>query len=276
MAELSGIKPITAAVCLTVFWLWESAAPFFGRPRGRLRHAGWNLLLAGLNTVALAFLFSAATVAVATATQERGWGLLNGLGLPGWLHLVLAMLLLDAWLYLWHRANHRLALLWRFHRMHHSDSEMDVTTATRFHLGEHIGATVLRLGLIPLLGLTVVELVLYESMVVAVTMFHHANISLGRWDDWLRIVVVTPNMHKVHHSRYQIETDSNYSTCFSWWDRLGRSFQMRQDCRTIELGLDGYDEGKWQNLWGMLKTPFVGRPSAASSTVNEDPGRAGE
>jgi sterol desaturase/sphingolipid hydroxylase (fatty acid hydroxylase superfamily) len=179
-------------------------------------------------------------------------------------------------MYVWHRANHRLALLWRFHRMHHSDPEMDVTTATRFHLGEHIGATVLRLALIPLLGLTVVELVLYESMVVAITMFHHANISLGRWDDWLRLVVVTPNMHKVHHSRYQLETDSNYSTFFSWWDRLGRSFQMRKDCRTIELGLDGYDEGQWQNLWGMLKTPFVGRPSAASTPVEDDPGRAGE
>lgn len=88
-------------------------------------------------------------------------------------------------------------------------------------------------------------------------MFHHANISLGRWDALLRWFIVTPFMHKVHHSRWRPETDSNYSTLFSFWDRLFRSFRMRDDCSAIELGLDDFDDDHWQTVTGMLKTPFI-------------------
>jgi sterol desaturase/sphingolipid hydroxylase (fatty acid hydroxylase superfamily) len=143
---------------------------------------------------------------------------------------------------------------------------MDVTTATRFHLGEHVGANVLRLGLIPLLGFQIWHIVVYEMLVISITQFHHADISLGRFDRWLRLLVVTPNMHKMHHSRWKPETDSNYSTFFSIWDRLARTFSMRPDPKTLEFGLDDFDESEWQTFWGMLKTPFVSYAQADESS----------
>lgn len=250
------IKPAVTVLLLGGLWCWESLDPFF-QPRNRLRHAGHNLAIAVFNTVVLALLFSSATVAVAATAAQNRWGLLHQFEAPGLVRGVLAIVLADAWLYVWHRANHRVALLWRFHRMHHSDNAMDVTTATRFHLGEHIGSSTLRLALIPLVGFEAVHLLIYDTLVVAITMFHHANISIGRWDVPLRAVIVTPFMHKVHHSRWQPETDSNYSTLFSWWDRLWGSFRMREDCSTIEFGLEQFDESRWQRFGGMLKTPFV-------------------
>jgi len=141
--------------------------------------------------------------------------------------------------------------------MHHSDRHMDVTTATRFHLGEHVLSSLLRLGLIPLLGLEIGHLLIYDTLVLALTMFHHADISLGRWDGWFRWLVVTPAMHQVHHSRWRPETNSNYSVVLSWWDRLGRTFRLRTDPATIRLGLEEFDEPYWQTVWGMLRTPFV-------------------
>jgi len=244
-------------VLLTLFWLWETWRPYFGWKAERVRHAAHNLALALFNAALLGLFFGTLTVRVADWTTQSGFGLLNQFNLHPAATFILAVLLLDAWMYLWHRANHVVPLLWRFHRMHHSDNRMDVTTATRFHLGEHIGANVLRLGLIPLLGFQIWHIVVYEMLVVAITQFHHADVSLGRLDRWLRLVIVTPDMHKMHHSRWRPETDSNYSTFFSIWDRLACSFRMRPDPKTLDFGLDDYDEPEWQTFWGMLKTPFV-------------------
>lgn len=244
---------------LALFWAWETWHPYFQASAGRLRHAAHNLTLALLNTAILSLLFGSVTVLVAEWTGRNQFGFLNQnhMRLGESSTFVLSIILLDAWMYVWHRANHTIPLLWRFHRMHHSDNRMDVTTATRFHLGEHLGSSILRLGLIPLLGLQSWHIVNYELLVIAITQFHHANISLGKWDWWLRLVVVTPDMHKVHHSRWQPETDSNYSTFFSCWDRLAKSFRMRSDPKSLEFGLDAFDAATWQTIWGMLKTPFV-------------------
>jgi len=153
--------------------------------------------------------------------------------------------------------------------MHHSDRHMDVTTATRFHLGEHVGSAVLRLGLVPLLGFEVWNLVVYDTLVIAITQFHHADIALGPWDRWLRWLIVTPDMHKIHHSDWQEETDSNYSTILSAWDHLARSFRMRIDPRTIVFGLGEFTAPQWQSIGGMLKTPFMD-PVPASATSRFD------
>jgi sterol desaturase/sphingolipid hydroxylase (fatty acid hydroxylase superfamily) len=254
---LYALKAAAAALALALFWSWETLQPFFRRGRGRLRHAGHNLALALLNTVVIAAVFGTATVAVLDRTAERGWGLLPALGLPAALRWPLALVLLDGWMYLWHRANHAVPLLWRFHRVHHADDRMDVTTATRFHPGEHFGAIVLRLGLIPLLGFTLGELLVYDSLVLLVTMFHHANISLGRWDRPLAWLVVTPGLHQVHHSRVVAETNSNYSTVLSLWDRLAGTLRRRPDPAAIRVGLDGYDSPHWQTVPGMLAAPFA-------------------
>ncbi len=259
--------PVVLLVCL---WVWETWHPFFVWQTNRVRHAAHNLALALANTSILAVVFGTATVLTANWTTTHDFGLLNILGLASPVEFVVSLLLLDAWMYVWHRANHAIPLLWRFHRMHHSDNRMDVTTATRFHLGEHFGANILRLGLIPLLGIAVWPIVVYEMLVIATTQFHHSNISLGRWDRWLRLVIVTPDMHKVHHSRWRPETDSNYSTVLSVWDRLARSFRMRDDPHTLELGLDEFDDAEWQTFWGMLKTPFIPSRQSNGQDIVED------
>lgn len=250
-------KRVVPVLLLALFWGWETWRPFFGRSEGRLGHAGHNLAIALFNTVILGLGFGTVTVAVAGWAGENGYGLLNALGVAGAPRVVLALLLLDGWMYAWHRANHAVPLLWRFHRMHHSDRHMDVTTATRFHLGEHVGAAVLRLGLIPLVGFEVWELVAYDTLVTAVTQFHHADISIGRWDRWLRWLIVTPDLHKVHHSDRRPETDSNFATVLSVWDRLFGSLRTRPDPGTLVFGLDEFTDPGWQTWWGMIKTPFV-------------------
>lgn len=257
LEDLLLAKRAVPLALLALFWCWETWRPFFGQKEGRLLHAGRNLTLAIVNTVVLGLLFGYVTVAVTGWTAQRQLGLLNNLGIDRPIRFGLGLVLLDGWMYVWHRANHSVPFLWRFHRMHHTDRHMDVTTATRFHLGEHLGSSVLKLGLIPLLGFEVWHLLFYDTLVIAVTQFHHADISLGRWDRWLRLVIVTPDMHKVHHSDQQPETDSNYSTVLSVWDRLLGSFRTRHDPSGIVFGLGEFTDLGWQSVIGMLKTPFV-------------------
>lgn len=255
--DLRHVKLVVPVVLLALFWCWETGRPFFGQPEGRVRHAGHNLAMALFNMVILGIAFGFATAMVAQWTEENQYGLLSASDLSTPIRFALALVLLDAWMYVWHRANHTIPLLWRFHRMHHSDRYMDVTTATRFHLGEHIGAVVLRLGLIPIAGFELWHLVAYDILVIAITQFHHADISIGRCDRWLRWLIVTPYMHKVHHSDWRQETDSNYSTVLSVWDRLFGSFRMRSDAKLLVFGLNEFPEPGWQNWWGMMKTPFA-------------------
>ncbi len=261
-------KLILPAVLLTLFWLWETWHPYFGHREDRLRHAGRNIAVALLNSAILALGLSTILVTVARWTAQNQYGLFNLIDLGNVVIFCLALVLLDGWMYVWHRANHLVPLLWRFHRMHHSDTQMDVTTATRFHLGEHLGAFVLRLGLIPLIGLEIWHIVAYDLLVVGMTQFHHADISLGRFDHWLRLVIVTPDMHKIHHSRWQPETDSNYSTVLSIWDRIARSFRMRSDPKTVEFGLGQFDGPKWQTVGGMLTTPFITPPQSDADSMS--------
>ncbi|MDX1531724.1 MAG: sterol desaturase family protein [Rhodothermales bacterium] len=164
----------------------------------------------------------------------------------------------DVWTYAWHRINHRVPFLWRFHRVHHADAEMDVTTASRFHVGELALSSALRIPLIVLVGVYAWELLLYETLMFAVVQFHHANVGLpARLDRALRAVIVTPAMHKVHHSRLQPETDSNYSSLFSWWDRLFRSFRLRERPEEIRFGLDAFDGEAHRTLGGLLRMPLA-------------------
>ena len=272
LGDLYHLKMAAPVLLLAIFWCWETWQPFFGQTQGRVRHALHNLAVAISNTLILGLAFGALTVAVAGWTAESTVGLLNLVELPAAVRFALALILLDGWMYLWHRANHAVPLLWRFHRMHHSDPHMDVTTATRFHLGEHLVSATLRLGVICVLGLEVWNIVVYETLVLALTQLHHADISLGRLDRWLRLVIVTPDMHKVHHSDWRPETDSNFSTVLSLWDRLARTFRMRANPKSIVFGLNEFEEPRWQTWWGMLKTPFVKKPAEPllSETADDD------
>jgi sterol desaturase/sphingolipid hydroxylase (fatty acid hydroxylase superfamily) len=247
---------------LIFFWCWETWRPCF-RWTGRWLHAGRNLLIAIVNAGLVALLLGLLLTTVLEWTRSHRVGLLNNLELAWEVRLPLGLLLLDGWMYCWHRANHVVPLLWRFHRMHHSDRKMDVTTATRFHLGELLLSTLFRLVLILVLGLDAWHIVVYEVLLQAVVQFHHANISLGNLDGWIRLVMVTPNMHKVHHSDRLEELNSNYSTILSIWDRLFASHRERTDMANVVFGLPEFAEPEWETLGGMLRIPFT------NSTVGE-------
>lgn len=248
---------IVAVVGFLLFLGWETWRPFFPffeeHGRRRAGHFLRNVGIALLNAFGISLLFVPLWHG-ATSTEA---GLLHRFPLPIWLHVLGALLLLDCWTYWWHRANHEIPFLWRFHRMHHSDPWMDVTTARRFHPGEILFSSMLRLPLIFLLGIYLWELLLYTAVMGLVVDFHHANIVVpARGDRWLRGLIATPAMHKVHHSRIQAETDSNYSSLLSVWDRLFGSFRLRPDLSAIRIGLDDWSDGRFQTIPGLLKTPF--------------------
>jgi sterol desaturase/sphingolipid hydroxylase (fatty acid hydroxylase superfamily) len=170
---------------------------------------------------------------------------------------VIVFVLFDIWMYFWHMANHRIAFLWRFHRAHHADIEMDTTTALRFHPGELVLSTFIRLPVVTLLGMSFAQLLLFEVLLNLSTLFHHSNLAVSeKWDRLIRTVMVTPNMHRVHHSVERVETNSNFTSLLSVWDRLYRTFGTRGDTRTITIGLPEYRAQRWQQLWGFLITPF--------------------
>ncbi len=240
---------------------WESASPFLGffqrRSRDRIRHGLRNLLLGLINLFIVATLFVSLWAAITAWTAYQGIGLLNLTPLPFWLHLMGAVLMLDLWTYWWHRLNHTLPFLWRFHKVHHSDPHMDVTTANRFHFGEITLSSLLRLPVLLLTGATLGELALYETLMFANTQFHHANIGLPeKADRFLRFFFTSPAMHKVHHSRLPSETNSNYTALLSLWDRLFCSFQLRADAREIHFGLDKTDLSHQQAFTGLMKMPL--------------------
>jgi len=226
---------------------------------GRGRHDARNLAIGALNTLPLLAGLGALTALVALATERQGWGLLGAVDAPAWAETVGGLLLLDLWMYGWHVANHKVPLLWRFHRMHHSDNRLDASSAVRFHLGEVLLSVLLRLGVIALLGLTVRQVLLYELILLPVILLHHANLALPRpLEAPARWLFVTPDIHHVHHSRVPRETDSNYGSVLPWWDRLFRTFRM-QTPENLRYGLEGWDEERRQSLRGLLLTPFLPR-----------------
>jgi sterol desaturase/sphingolipid hydroxylase (fatty acid hydroxylase superfamily) len=233
-----------------------------------------NLTLGLLNTALLALLAAPLIAQVAVWAEENRFGLLRLPDTPSMIAIVAAILLFDAWMYLWHRANHELGFLWRFHRVHHSDPEMDATTAVRFHTGEILISSALRLAVIPLLGITIGQLLAYEMLMLPVILFHHSNVRFPeKVDRWLRLVIVTPAVHRVHHSRLRMETDSNYSSVFSFWDRIAGTFRLRRDGRPVNFGLDEYDGEEWQRLSGLIVMPFPpGRRDSAVHKPVEIPG----
>lgn len=250
-------QPLATFAGLAVFWSWEMISPYF-RFRGKGRHALRNIGITALNNLLIAALFASAIVAAATYSETAKFGLLHRLPAGGTARFILAILVLDFWTYWWHRANHEIPFLWRFHRMHHSDPAMDVTTATRFHTGEIAMSTILRLAIIPLVGIPLGALALYELVLIASTQFHHANIGLPpALDRALRAVIVTPSMHKVHHSLEIAETNSNYTSLLSVWDRLFRTFRLREDDHTIRFGVREYSAPRFQTIAGLLITPFA-------------------
>ncbi len=263
MNELSAgftqARPFIPLGVLIALLAWESFSPFFHFLRGRERlwHGGLNVLMGVVNALMTGAVFVGLWWMTARWAEAHQFGLLYQVAPPASIRLLAACLLFDFWMYAWHRLNHRLPFLWRFHRVHHSDPRMDVTTANRFHFGEIIVSSLLRIPVIALLGLQMHEIAIYEVLMFTVVQFHHANIALPeKLDRVVRLFIVTPSMHKVHHSRWRPETDSNYASLLSIWDRLFGSFRLNREPASLKFGLDEFEAPAHQSLGGMLRTPW--------------------
>jgi len=244
-------------VAVGVIFTLEGVFPHYQGRTARVKHAVPHVLTAIMNGFLTRFILAGVTIEAIGWAERSSLGLAHLLPLPAPTRPVLVFVLFDIWMYFWHMANHRIGFLCRFHRAHHADIAMDTTTALRFHPGELILSTFSRLPVIILLGIDFPQLIFYETLLNLSTLFHHSNLAVPeRWDRVLRTVMVTPNMHRVHHSVERSETDSNFTSLLSFWDRLYRTFRIREDTYSITIGLPSFRESKYQRLWGFLITPL--------------------
>ena len=225
-------EPIIRLTCFAgvflLMALWEFLTP--RRPQAITRGLRWpnNLGLVVLDTLVVRLLFPFAAVGLAFLAQTKGWGLLNIVGLPAWLAIPVAVLLLDLVIYGQHVVFHAVPMLWRLHRMHHADLECDVTTGLRFHPGEIVLSMVIKFAAVLALGAMPLAVLIFEVLLNATSMFNHGNVRLPLWlDHVLRAIVVTPEMHRVHHSIERRERDSNFGFNLPWWDRLFGTYRAQ-------------------------------------------------
>lgn len=218
-----------------------------------------NLAIVALNTLAARLVLPLAPFGMAVHVQAGGWGLWPLLGVSGALEMILSVLVLDLLIYGQHRLFHRVPLLWRLHRMHHADLDIDVTSGTRFHPIEIVLSLLIKMAAVALLGITPWAVLLFEILLNATAMFNHANLQLPLvLDRWLRLVVVTPDMHRVHHSIIPRETYANFGFNLPWWDRLFGSYiaQPRDGHLGMEIGLPWWRNQEELGLWALLLQPF--------------------
>jgi sterol desaturase/sphingolipid hydroxylase (fatty acid hydroxylase superfamily) len=242
MSDLLAYKGALVAIWLVGLFLaerfWPAAplpAPVARAPLARLVR---NLALAAIN-----FLLSPLVILPLTALAAGHALAWRPVWWQGWPGLALDLLLLDFLIYWWHRANHQWHFLWRFHLVHHLDRTLDSTSALRFHFGEVLISAAARAGAILLLGFPLLSIIAFETLLLIATIFHHSNLRLpGRLEAALAGLVITPSIHWVHHHRRRIDTDSNYGTVFSFWDRLFASRSRARRSPEMEIGVEGAEE----------------------------------
>ncbi len=243
--------------------IWEVRAPRRTRTLTRLQRWTSNLGLVVLNTVVLRILFPAAAVGMAVFTSAQCWGFLNAIDLPGWLAMLLAVVALDFVIWVQHVLVHAVPALWRLHRVHHADLDYDLTTGARFHPIEIVLSMLIKFATIAALGPPVVAVILFEVILNGMAMFNHANVRLPLGvDRVLRWFVVSPDMHRVHHSIEDDETNSNFGFNLSWWDRLLGTYrdQPRAGHAGMTIGIREHrDPRRVDRLDGMLLLPFIGQ-----------------
>ncbi len=244
---------------------WEVLAPRRTRTLSRLVRWTNNLGLVALNTVVVRLIFPAAAVGMAAYASARDWGLLNHYDVPYWLAVVVAVVVLDFVIWLQHVMVHAIPVLWRIHRVHHADLDYDLTTGTRFHPIEIVLSMLIKFATIMVLGPPIVAVIIFEVILSGMAMFNHANVSLpAAVDRVVRWFVVTPDMHRVHHSIEDDETNSNFGFNLSCWDRLFGTYrdQPRGGHEGMTIGIRAFrTPGAVSWLPGLLALPFRGRIS---------------
>lgn len=262
---LANELPIRLGFFLGIFALigaWELIAPRRVLRISKTLRWTSNLGLVVLNSAVLRLIFPLAAVGVALFCAQRGWGMLNHFQLTSLLAVILAVIGLDFIIWMQHIMVHAIPLLWRFHRVHHADLDYDVTTGARFHPVEMILSMLIKFSAIVVLGAPAIAVVIFEVMLNATAMFNHGNIRLPtKFDHWLRWLLVTPDMHRVHHSVEVDETNSNFGFNLPWWDRLFGTYrdQPRADHLEMIIGIPAHsDPQEVARLDGMLLLPFRG------------------
>ena len=246
-----------------VMALWEVLAPRRALTVSKAVRWANNLGLVAFNTILLRLLFPAAAVGMAAFASDQGWGLLNHFQIPAWIAIPAAVIAMDFVIWLQHVMVHAVPVLWRLHRVHHADLDYDLTTGARFHPIEIILSMLIKFATIMVLGPPVVAVILFEVILNGMAMFNHGNVRLPpALDRVLRWLIVTPDMHRVHHSVEDDEANSNFGFNLSWWDRLFGTYrdQPRGGHEGMTIGIHGYRQPRevsW--LPGLLALPFRGK-----------------
>ncbi len=216
-----------------------------------------NLTIILANTVLTSLIFASATAAITYEASLHESGLLNQFPLPLWLRVLITVIAMDFVIYFWHYVNHTSPFLWRFHRVHHSDMNMDVSTSSRFHVGELAGGALIKISMIKLLGIDIVSLVIFETLLVASAQFHHSSFRIPPSFEKVFIAVgVPPSMHRIHHSVVITERNSNYGTIFSWWDRMFGTFRLDVPQERIVTGVGAYRKPEELSFFRLMLMPF--------------------
>ncbi|MCC6139198.1 MAG: sterol desaturase family protein [Nitrospira sp.] len=260
MATQDVIRIGSYLAVLTIMATWELIAPRRALTASKLCRWGGNLTIVVLNTAIARVFFMGGVVAVAVLAQERGWGLLNLVEGPAWLEAGAAIVLLDFIIYWQHQVFHFVPLLWRFHMMHHSDLDLDVTSGVRFHPVEIVISVGVKALAVLVLGVAPLAVVVFEIILNATALFNHSNVRMPLWlDRVLRSVIVTPDMHRIHHSAAVCETNSNYGFNVPWWDRLFGTYCAEPALGQLgmRIGLEHLGPPVCLNLFMMLRFPFV-------------------
>jgi sterol desaturase/sphingolipid hydroxylase (fatty acid hydroxylase superfamily) len=235
--------------------LFPRRKPAYSKPKRWLS----NLSISALNTLVVRISFPIAGVAAAMLAQDRQWGLLNQLAVAPWLNTLIFLLLFDLAIYWQHRLFHVVPWLWRFHRMHHTDVDYDLTTGSRFHPFSILISAAIKIALVIVLGASAAAILIAEVVLNVTAMFNHSNLKLPEGvDRVLRIILVTPDMHRVHHSTDSIEHNSNFGFNYSGWDRLFGSYldQPKMSHADMDIGINGFLDEKSTKLTYLLIQPF--------------------
>lgn len=239
--------------------LWENVLPRKVLTVSRAFRWVNNLSLVALNSVVIALVMPIAAFQAAVIASEHQWGLFQSLSLPDWLNVLLSIILLDFIIYVQHVIFHRVPVLWKLHRMHHADLDIDVTTGARFHPIEILISMVIKIGAVFMLGVSPIAIVMFEIILNASAMFNHSNAKLALpVDAWLRKAIVTPDMHRVHHSVIPRETHSNFGFFLSVWDRMFSTYRAQPELghEHVVIGLPDIRDKQEQRLDKLLTQPF--------------------
>jgi sterol desaturase/sphingolipid hydroxylase (fatty acid hydroxylase superfamily) len=246
------------AILILLLFLLESRFQLRKRIAPRWKRVIINMVVSLPSFSLLRFVFIPAMVWLAFANQSLRFGINYWFHPYGSIKMVIAFLMLDYGNYVWHLMNHKFSFLWRFHLVHHTDLDLDVSTAFRFHFGELIGSVLFRGAITMLSGASPIAVLVYEILFEAATQFHHSNLRLpAKTEHLLNLFFVTPRMHGIHHSVVKNETDSNYSVIFSFWDRFHRTICLNVPQTEIVIGVPSYNSSKELSSWYLLKLPFT-------------------